>query len=304
MIFHKGSLERVGLAMTELTASKPLTGIQISQVHLRTANLTRMLHFYTKVLGLKVLGSAGSVTSLSATGQEPALIRITEEPTAPARNRGTPGLFHIALLFPTRPHLAESILRLAKHHYPIDGASDHIVSEAIYLRDPDGNGIELYADRPKSEWVWKNGQVGMSTEALDLESLLHAGYPNVTAAHLSPSTRIGHLHLQVSNLETAQLFYHDFLGLAVTQRDYPGALFFATDGYHHHVAVNTWGVKMPKSGNAMGLVSYSLKVAERDRLLELNDRVEANIPSSDIQTDSEGAALRLRDPAGVWLELS
>jgi len=304
MIFLKSSQSGVDSTMTKMIAAKPLTGIQISQVHLRTANLSRVLHFYTAILGLKVLSSAGSMACLSATGLEPAWIRISEEPAAPARNRGTAGLFHIALLYPTRRDLAAAVVRLAKHRHPIDGASDHVVSEAIYLRDPDGNGLELYADRPKANWVWQNGQVGMSTEVLDLESLLQTAGPDAATAQLSPATRVGHLHLQVTDLKAAELFYHDFLGLAVTQRSYTGALFLSADGYHHHVAVNTWGVRMPVAEDEVGLASYRIIVPDKDQLLELSDRARTNILLPDLRPDRDGPVLRLRDPAGVWLELA
>ncbi len=168
-----------------------------------------------------------------------ALLVLQAAPDAPPRPRGAAGLFHVAFLYPDRTALARALRRLLELDVPI-GSADHGVSEAIYLSDPEGNGIELYADRPPEAWPPRgpDGQVTMYTEALDIPAVL-------TLAHepgplLPPATRIGHVHLSVADLGHAERFYGDALGFAVTQRSYPGALFLGRDGYHHHVGANTW----------------------------------------------------------------
>lgn len=277
--------------------------MQIRQVHLRTADLQRALRFYNTVLGMKLIQQSGASASLSFTGKEPALLLLTEDREAPARNRGSTGLFHVAFLYPSRKDLALAVLRLAKNRHPIDGASDHLVSEAIYLRDPDHNGIELYADRPQTEWVWRDGQVEMATFPLDIESLLGTAANATAETRPSPSTRIGHIHLQVASLPEAERFYRELLGLAVTQRDYPGALFFSAGGYHHHIAANTWGGKSPLVDGSIGLLSYRISIPDRNTLAEMQLRAQTLSPKARPRPDQQGTILRLQDPSGVWLEV-
>jgi catechol 2,3-dioxygenase len=278
--------------------------IRISRVHLRTRNLPQALDFYTRALGFKIIDQGESSISLSTTGQGPALIVFTEDSTATLPTRLTTGLYHFALRYPTRRDLAEALLRLAEAEYGIDGASDHIVSEAIYLRDPDQNGVELYVDRPRNRWVWRGGQVQMSTEALDLNNLLTSADGHEDLSKLSPLIDIGHIHLHVADLKEAEHFYHDFLGLAVTQRSYPGALFFSAGGYHHHVATNTWAGKTKPSEKCVGLISYRLEFPEMDFPLELRRRATlAGYASEDSESSGTGLA-KFQDPAGRWLEVA
>jgi len=172
----------------------------------------------------------------------------SEESGAAPSPRQSIGLYHFAIRYPTRRYLAQALERLLQHGYPIQGASDHLVSEAIYLSDPDDNGIELYVDRPRSRWVWHDGQIEMATEPLDLDKLLATNQDQSAPPHVSPKTGLGHIHLHVSDLAAAERFYREFLGLAVTQRSYPGALFFSAGGYHHHVGTNTWAAGAPAAG--------------------------------------------------------
>jgi len=179
------------------------------------------------------------------------------------------------------------------------------VSEAIYLSDLDDNGIELYVDRPRSRWVWHDGQIEMATEPLDLDKLLATNQgQSPLPPHVPPKTDLGHIHLHVSDLAAAERFYHEFLGLAVTQRSYPGALFFSAGGYHHHVAVNTWAGELSAPPNSTGLISYRLEVPVAEILYCLQHRAPlAGYQARTLAGENGSEMLQIRDPNGTWLEL-
>ena len=284
-----------------LAALPPQT--QIRCVRLRTADVSRALAFYTSVLGLEITRRAGASVSLSATKQEPPLLVLTEDRTAAPRPARATGLYHFALRYPSRRALAQALLRLVRNRCPIHGASDHVVSEALYLSDPEGNGVELYADRPRSQWVWHDGQVEMATEALDLENLLAAAEGEPEASTPLRQTDIGHIHLHVADLALAERFYHNFLGLAVTQRSYPGALFFSTGGYHHHIAANTWAGKSAAPENSVGLISYRLEVPTIETLGGLRERAMRAGYETKAEPEPGQALLQIRDPNRNWLEI-
>ncbi len=218
------------------------TTLQLRSVRLRVADLDRSQAFYAGVLGLvpSAAPTGPRTLALHASGAAEPLITLVETPGARPKPPGVSGLFHLALLVPDRPALARVLRRLAETRTPIDGLSDHGVSEAIYLEDPDGNGLELYADRPRDVWPSANGTLAMFTRALDTSALL-ATAPDARAAGLPTGTVIGHVHLSTHSLKAAEAFYTGPLALTVMVRAYPGALFLAADGYHHHIAVNTWG---------------------------------------------------------------
>lgn len=275
---------------------------RFSQVRLRTADVKRQLEFYTEVLGFKVLDAAGADHALSASGKGPGFLVLHEEPKAVPRPPRSVGLYHFAVRYPAREELARAYRRLRAHGYPIAGASDHGVSEAIYLSDPDSNGIELYADRPRSEWRWQNGQVAMVTTALDLDDLLASISAKKAAADPPTGAELGHIHLHVADLAAAERFYREYLGLALTQRSYPGALFFASGGYHHHVAVNVWAGKSVPPPNSVGLISYRFEVPVPEILYCLSHR--APLLGHEIRGDFEkDGLLQIRDPNGNWLEI-
>jgi catechol 2,3-dioxygenase len=275
----------------------------ISQVRLRTANLARLREFYTRVLGLAVVSESRSEAGLSAGENSPPMLFLGEEPDATPRADRTTGLYHFAIRYPDRAALARAFSKLVEARYPVEGASDHDVSEAIYLSDPDHNGVELYADRPRGQWRWQSGQVAMTTKPLDLNGLL-------AAAHTGPATNgsrapadIGHIHLHVASLDVAERFYHEYIGLAVTQRNYPGALFFAAGGYHHHVGVNTWAGPARPAPKSVGLVSCRFAVPVREILYCLAHRA----PLLGFQVlegpPTQGwELLRVRDPDGNIVE--
>lgn len=277
---------------------------RISRVQLRTAGLQRSLEFYHGILGFALVNKTNTEAALSVAANAPALLVLSEDRNAPPHPMRATGLYHVAFRYPSRKNLAQAFLRLGHHKYPIEGASDHIVSEALYLSDPEGNGVELYADRPRTQWVWRDGQISMSTEALDLENLLSTVDSGSPLAPMPPQMDIGHIHLHVANLEAAERFYHEFLGLSVTQRGYPGALFLSAGGYHHHIAVNTWagGAAAPKDG--AGLISYRLEVPIKEILYCLQNRAPLNgYEARGIKGDNGQDLVQIRDPNGNWLEV-
>lgn len=228
------------------------TTLQLRSARLRVADLGRSQAFYAGVLGLvpgSISEAGGRTLALHAPGGAEPLLTLVETPGARPKPPGAPGLFHLALLVPDRPALARVLRRLAETRTPIHGLSDHGVSEAIYLEDPDGNGLELYADRPRERWHTADGKLVMFTRALDTGALI-ATTPDARAAGLPAGTVIGHIHLRTSSLAAAESFYTGPLGLSVSTREYPGALFLGADGYHHHVAVNTWGRPSPPGDHA------------------------------------------------------
>ena len=277
---------------------------RISQVHLRTAGLERALEFYSGVLGLKASIGPGAQAILSAMPKTPGLLVLSEDRNASPRLPGSTGLYHFALRYPTRNDLAQAYRRIVQAGYPVAGASDHGVSEAIYLGDPDGNGVELYTDRPRSSWRWQNGQIAMVTTPLDLDNFL-ATIPAKTAiTELRPQIDLGHIHLHVKDLDAAERFYSEFLGLGVTQRSYPGALFFAADGYHHHIGVNVWAGQRLPPANSVGLVSYRMEVPVAEILYCLGHRAPLLGYETRTELQEEGdPILRIRDPNANWLEV-
>lgn len=276
----------------------------VTQVHLRTAKLERALGFYAGVLGLEAHRGPGDEASVSSGHGRPALIVLSEDPDAvPGPQRST-GLYHLALRYPRRQDLARAVRRLASNHYPVAGAADHGVSEAVYLSDPDGNGVELYVDRPRSQWPFRSGQLAMGTGPLDLDELVAGIRGRDENAPPPPQTDVGHIHLHVADLGVAEQFYHEYLGLEVTQRSYPGALFLAAGGYHHHIGLNTWAGKAAPPANSVGLLSYRLEVPLTEILYCLNHRAPLVGYESNLHTSEDAMPLlRIRDPNGTWLEI-
>ncbi|MFS0749184.1 VOC family protein [Oceanobacillus sp. 1P07AA] len=240
----------------------------IQDVTLQVSDLNKSIQFYEQVLGLHVLRKVGNQVKLSANGQD--VILTLEQPTNVLTKQGrTTGLYHVAILLPTREDLGAFL----RHFMQLDianqlriGASDHIVSEAIYMSDPDGNGLEIARDRPSSEWSWSvENKVEMSTEALDAQGLLEAASQHEWNG-APDNTIVGHLHLHVDNLDKAQQFYVDGLGFQVVT-EYPGALFLSDGGYHHHLAVNIWNgedAASPKKYE-VGLKYYTLRYPTEDK---------------------------------------
>ncbi len=236
--------------------------------------------------------------------EKPGLLVLSEDRNALPRVPQSIGLYHFALRYATRNDLAHAYRRVVKAGYPVAGASDHGVSEAIYLSDPDGNGVELYADRPRSQWRWQNGQVAMVTTPLDLENLLATIAAKPSTTNQLPHADLGHIHLHVKDLAAAERFYSEFLGLAVMQRSCPGALFFAAGGYHHHIGVNVWAGKTAPPANSVGMVSYRLEVPIAEILYCLSHRAPVLGYETQTKLQEEGnLILQIRDLNGNWLEV-
>jgi catechol 2,3-dioxygenase len=266
----------------------------IGSVHLTVADLDRSLRFYQEALGFQVRQRAGETARLGAGGPNDLLV-LSERPGArPARR--TTGLYHFAVLVPSRLELARSLRRLAETRTPLQGFSDHLVSEAIYLADPDGNGIEIYRDRPREEWPRRNGQIQMATDPLDLDGVLaELEHETELWAGLRPETTIGHIHLHVADLAAAQAFYHGVLGFDLIQRLAGSADFVSAGGYHHHIGYNTWaGVGAPPPPpDAAGLRFFVVRLPNDAELARAADRVrKAGLPLE--QTE---AGLLTRDPS-------
>ncbi len=227
--------------------------LRIRALTLRVRDINVQRTFYHEVLGLPVLEAT---TNRVVLGPESGTftLELQGDPSAPLRPWPSIGLYHVALLLPNRQHLAAVAKRLLTHHVFFEGAADHAVSEALYFRDPEGNGLELYADRPPEAWP-RHGPL-MVTEPLDIDALLR----NTRPAPCPPEVCIGHLHLHVPDLDSAEQFFAGRLGMAVTLRTYPGARFFAYDGYHHHVGANIWARGRRAPTHATGLLAYTLHV--------------------------------------------
>lgn len=252
-------------------------GSRIGAVTLRVADLERERRFYAEAIGLSELppgdAATGEVASFGAPDGERPLLHLIADPAAPPRPARTTGLFHFAVLVPDRAELARSIARLVRAGWRLTGASDHLVSEAIYLEDPEGNGIEIYRDRPRSEWRRENGELAMATLPLDLRSVMAELGDDDPGERVAAGTTIGHIHLNVADLDAAERFYAGELGFEVIVRGYPGALFVAAGGYHHHLGLNTWngrGAPAPPPGS-LGLELYEILVPGLKEPRDLTD---------------------------------
>lgn len=229
--------------------------LRLTRIALRVAQLDRSVAYYTGRLGFTVVTHDADQAQLAVATGAPALLTLHAGREAPPPPRDSAGLFHAALLFPSRPALGAWLRTALAENVALDGASDHGVSEAIYLSDPDGNGLEFYADRPRSAWPFAaDGELAMTTRRLDLPRLLTDADPE--PAGTLAGAHWGHLHLRVTDLERSEAFYRANLGLVVTQSTYPGARFLAAGGYHHHLGLNTWGnPRRPQPPGALGLVA-------------------------------------------------
>jgi catechol 2,3-dioxygenase len=209
--------------------------MRIGKVTLTVNNLPLVSDYYQRVVGLHLISQDAATAQLGAGGQ--TLLELRTDPAARHASPGEAGLFHTAFLLPSRAALGAWLHHAITAETRLQGASDHLVSEAIYLGDPEGNGIEIYRDRPRTEWTYNNGLVEMATEPLDAEGLLAAGDKNWEA--VPEGTTVGHVHLQVGAIAPAEAFYSSLLGFPVTCR-FPGATFYGAGGYHHHIATNIW----------------------------------------------------------------
>lgn len=246
----------------------------IGAVRLQVSDLARSLDYYERIIGLRVLGRSAGTATLGPHDSMPALVHLHEKRGVhPAPRRGVFGLYHFAILLPDRPSLG----RFAAHVVAAPqrlGMSDHIVSESIYLYDPDNLGIEVYADRPRATWQHRDRELIMATDPLDLDGLIEEGGrgrragerekgQDATKEWRAPEgTTMGHVHLHVGDLAEASAFYHDALGFDTTVWSYPSALFFAAGGYHHHLGTNTWSPGPSATDDQARLLDWELVVPD------------------------------------------
>jgi catechol 2,3-dioxygenase len=266
---------------------------RLGAIRLRAGDVGRLGDFYESTIGLQRLDGDGDGVTLGVDGTP--LVELVPGPDAPPRPPRSTGLFHLALLVPTRADLARTLRRVVGSGWPLAGASDHLVSEALYLSDPEGNGIELYRDRPRDEWPLAGDSVEMATLPLDLDGLLAEPGGESAATSMPEGTILGHVHLQVADLGPAEAFWVDALGLDVTARGYPGALFTSAGGYHHHVGLNTWagvGAPAPPEG-ARGLVRFELVLPDADAVEAAAERLSG---VGQVERTDEGVLAT--DPSG------
>ena len=266
----------------------------VGAVHLTVADLERSVEYYTLAVGLTEIGREGGVARLGAGGEE--LLVLHEEPGAQPV-RGHTGLFHFALLVPTREDLARWLINAVGARVPLSGMSDHLVSEAIYLRDPDWHGIEIYRDRPREEWPMREGQIQMDTIPLDTDDLLgslEATEPGPFEG-MADATTMGHIHLHVADIGDTESFYRDVLGFDVTVRYGTEATFLSAGGYHHHIGGNTWsgrGATPPPPGTAALRHATILLPDDSER-----DAVAARVADSGQEPEPLDGGVLVRDPA-------
>jgi catechol 2,3-dioxygenase len=269
-------------------------GTSMGAVRLTVADLDGVRDFYRDAIGLAELPPRDGVVRLGAGDR--AIVELVGEADAPPRPRGTSGLFHLAILVPSRPDLARALQRVAEAGWRLSGASDHLVSEALYLSDPEGNGIELYRDRPREEWPVRDGVLQMDTLPLDLDGVLGELRREDATAAMPPGTRMGHVHLNVGDLTAAEAFYSGALGFDVIVRHYPGALFVSAGGYHHHLGLNTWageGAPPPPPGTR-GLRQFEIVLPNAASLAAEEDRLR----EGGFEPSREGDRVRVSDPSG------
>jgi catechol 2,3-dioxygenase len=276
---------------TQATSIDPAT--EVGAIALTVADLARSLDFYTRVLGFTIQQQSDKAVVLGVEGT-PLLLLRERAGARPWPTDAVTGLYHFAILLPTRADLGRWLRHYLALGYPLPGQGDHLVSEALYLRDPDGHGIEVYRDRPRTSWHWSHGQVQMAADPVDIRGLLNdAAQEGQPWTGLPAGTRLGHIHLQVGDIARAEAFYHGLLGFDVVAQ-MPQALFVSAGGYHHHVGLNTW--------HSRGAAAAPNEIASlRFYTFALPDdaaraAVVARLTAAGIATTIAGATVAVDDP--------
>lgn len=274
-------------------------GTAMGAATLSVTDLEAVEAFHRDALGLQVRERGPGWTALGTA--QATLVRLEQgegERAAP----GLPGLYHLAILLPTRATLGAWLLHALENGVPLQGAADHAVSEAIYLADPEGNGIEVYRDRPRDTWESRQGRIVMTTEPLDAHDLAAAAAPSWNGA--PDGTAIGHVHLQVGDLARSAAFYRDALGFPRTNDAFPGACFLGAGGYHHHLGLNTWGVKAgdvrghdPRPRRVTGIRRFEVVVPDEGALAAAQRRLRR--AGHDLKGSAGEHAIDVSDPDGV-----
>lgn len=259
----EGGSAAVSVASAPPAPFATTTPVRIGAAALRVRDLDAMIAWYGRALGLALQGRTADSAVMGADGV--ALLHLISAPDARPDWPEAAGLFHIAFLMPDRAALARWLVHAAAIRLPLSGFADHSVSEAVYLMDPEGNGLEVYADRPPEKWLWQNGVVTMGTYSLDIDGLLVLTDTRTDSyAAVPPGTRIGHIHLRVGDIPAGRTFYESGLGLASTRGMRTDSAFLASGGYHHHVAMNIWQSEgaPPRDPRTAGLAWFELVVAD------------------------------------------
>lgn len=274
------------------TAIHPAT--HMGKAAFAVADLERSINFYTTIIGMVVLERNGN-TAMMGVGSTP-LLELRGIPDAQRQPARSTGLYHMAILLPSRQDLGRTVLHLARTQYPIQGASNHLVSEAVYLADPDGNGLEIYRDLPRDQWGWDGSTVRMDTLPLDMDAVIAlVDDPNAPFTGLPDGTVIGHMHLRVGDIAQAEAFYHAVLGFDIVFR-MPSALFISAGGYHHHIGLNTWhslGAPPPPE-NTVGLCYFTIVLPDADAQQQVIERLR----QADIAYEVSDTQVQVDDPWG------
>lgn len=278
--------------------TKPTTFV--GHVKIKVEHLQRSLTFYQDVLGFDILEQTASTAKLTSDGKTSILSLEQPDNVIPKQGRTT-GLYHFAILLPERSDLANIVVHLVEKGIKF-GSSDHLVSEALYLDDPDGNGIEIYIDRDPSVWSWKGEEVAMTVDPIDFKNLLTTVISGKSWKGMPEGTVMGHIHLHVSELKKTEEFYVKGLGFDVVNRYGVQALFLSTGKYHHHIGVNTWnGIGAPTPAkNSVGLESFTLILPDE----EARNQVVINLKKIGINVMEENNKFIAYDPSGNQVELA
>ncbi|PYF04238.1 VOC family protein [Ureibacillus chungkukjangi] len=274
----------------------------VSHIQLKVSNLERSLDYYKNIIGFNVLEQTKMSAVLTFDGTT-SILSLEEVPAALPLRRGVTGLYHFALLLPTRKDLGNFIQQIIQKNERV-GAGDHHVSEAFYLNDPDGNGIEVYSDRPEQDWLWhEDGMVYMTTEQVNVQSVLSDADGKWNG--LPAGTVMGHIHLSAANLTDSEKFYTQALGYDIVTRYGNQALFLSTGKYHHHIGLNTWESLngSPAPENSVGLKSFTIVLsneAEADKIKENLKSLGARVEAFEGASKFGGAqAFSTLDPSGI-----
>lgn len=298
--------------MNQRSTSEPFKiapSMRIGHVSLNVFDLERSLDFYEKILGFKIAAKSGKKALLSASGDSPPhLVELLQAEANTKRDMYGPsasgkraGLYHFAILLPERKYLADMLLNLDDNRDRVhfDGFADHLVSESIYIRDPDFNGIEIYSDKPASNWKWNGDQIQMATLPLNTDDLASEA-TDKGWKEMPPKTTIGHVHLHVRNISKATSFYRDILGLNLTAT-IPSAAFFAADKYHHHIATNTWlGTDiLPALPQGTGLNHFSIVLPSKEEF----ERLGSQLTKYNQDTSYQGKSYFVQDVDGIKIQV-
>ncbi len=272
----------------------------LGPVRLRVADLEGAAAFYQRAIGLRELARSRDEVHLGVAPGS-VLVELVGDPGAPARPARTTGLFHLAILVPERADLAQAVHRVVDAGWTFTGASDHLVSEALYLDDIEGNGIEIYRDRPREGWARRDGELEMATLPMDLDGVLASLTPGTPDEGMPEGTVMGHVHLQVRDTAEAGDFYSGLIGFDPTVTAYPGALFVSAGGYHHHLGLNTWGSRgapAPPAG-ARGLDRFQVRLPGAGEV----DAIAGRLEGGGVAVTAAPDGVEVADPSGNRLVL-